>query len=1411
MMRKIFVLWVALFINVCFSFGAVTADDLFDGLPHRKGVCVLIDCSQALIQDVIDNSDYMLYTRFTNKTDYETVLSAVKTQECFNKTVFLEWYDSTNTSSVLPFTQHFVDVIAVNNDLVSDEECERVAVPEGRYFKLTDGRVDEGYPKVKPYPEEMGEWPMFWHAADNNPNSDDAYVRYPLMSKWFVPDVEEGTDYSKEVAKFGQTAGGVIYIVNIVDDVKYITARSSFNGRMLWRKSESDFPGLVLKVEDTEQRTVFVTKSLFCYLVDDTSGNQLKCYDAATGALVYDNTFEGLVYNGFVTGKDDVVYLASQLSGKIIVVNPVDSTVLWEKDYPFVYNDHRIVMTISDIMIVASETGNITAFNKATGAQLWETNCGKDPDLLISKSGMDFFLKVNGDMSGEVRKISDGSLQWISDDIPEEHTFENTIFYGVNDYSAITSEGNVYAYIPHSTWHKLFSGVDGSYISEAPSGVGCARATLSKYMSFERSGASSFYDTNSNVRVNFLDMTQCQASFTSIATFSANGSMMILPKMVPLDQNHYALGGEGDSHDYDFVPLKEDKLFQEDDYDTVTTLDVLNTDWSTYRQNNSRSSGSSVFVGDSISSSYAYTPVVNSKPTAPVCVGDYTFYGRADGRIIAVNSTTGVQSWEFCASGAIMVSPTIWDGRLYVGSEDGFVYCLEATTGRLLWRFMAGPRNRKTFLNNHLKSVWPINSGILLQDDSIYFVAGRYAWDGIYAYRLNSISGEVIWRNNAAGYQNESQGKKAYAMSVATIGQNHLWINSKQTISGGNNPIGFNLDTGECTILNTGGSDGGQTCFFKDYLIAGGLKQYNRQEDIYVGKKGDPVGSTSGEAQKFNRLNDASSMSLQGRFRSISPMGKETGYVLGSYLLPAWDDSVLLSSRGRYNIVECYGSENFKTKLDAAYNPETDIKIGDKWSHKGSVVWDGELPTYKWSNMKVLPHTRSMAIAGNIIFVTANEPTESEITKVTEDSFNNSKCNLSKKETFYLWAFSKFTGEQLFQEELSSEPLANGIAIDRNGKVVLTMLDGSVSFYDLGSPAIYDLTVIDGAGDGAYNKHDEINITATSPAGKMFNAWTGDVANVADVNSANTTLVISSNTTITATFVDVPEVNLFVVAGKGTGTYYQENIVSIKANPAPIGKIFYRWTGNVETIDNIYSSATTIEIPASDISVVAEYRNKAPMLIDFGSTITFPNWNNFSATLDGKALSPDSISNIITSANEATPYKIFKYNGRYATYNTTTSGTVDYPESAKSDYLFSSYYSDIDIFLANLNDANRYTLKFLVLPVGTKKTRYYINDTLVADEAGDLDNTKDFNNVSPVNGQISIKLTCNQSDGGRYTYLSVLEIEESVAPTLSWTPENQAEYISTTSDITIAFDQAVRNIDDSEITDRFKCCVYRNY
>ncbi len=76
-----------------------------------------------------------------------------------------------------------------------------------------------------------------------------------------------------------------------------------------------------------------------------------------------------------------------------------------------------------------------------------------------------------------------------------------------------------------------------------------------------------------------------------------------------------------------------------------------------------------------------------------------------------------------------------------------------------------------------------------------------------------------------------------------------------------------------------------------------------------------------------------------------------------------------------------------------------------------------------------------------------------------------------------------------------------------------------------GSSTSYNLTVNNGSGSGSYTEGTVVNITANAaPAGQQFAQWTGDVANVANVNSASTTLTMpSSNTTITATYDDIPD------------------------------------------------------------------------------------------------------------------------------------------------------------------------------------------------------------------------------------------------------------------------------------------------
>ena len=64
----------------------------------------------------------------------------------------------------------------------------------------------------------------------------------------------------------------------------------------------------------------------------------------------------------------------------------------------------------------------------------------------------------------------------------------------------------------------------------------------------------------------------------------------------------------------------------------------------------------------------------------------------------------------------------------------------------------------------------------------------------------------------------------------------------------------------------------------------------------------------------------------------------------------------------------------------------------------------------------------------------------------------------------------------------------------------------------------HTLTVDNGTGSGSYASGSIATISATVPAGFIFDTWTGDVAAVADVTAATTTVTVNADLAVSATF-----------------------------------------------------------------------------------------------------------------------------------------------------------------------------------------------------------------------------------------------------------------------------------------------------
>ena len=115
-------------------------------------------------------------------------------------------------------------------------------------------------------------------------------------------------------------------------------------------------------------------------------------------------------------------------------------------------------------------------------------------------------------------------------------------------------------------------------------------------------------------------------------------------------------------------------------------------------------------------------PDVNATPS--IAVGEYVWFGTAEGPVVCLDSKKGTEVWRYWTAGRIVSSPTWFDGRLYAGSCDGWIYCLDAATGRLVWRYRVAPDERRILVQGYLSSAWPVLAGVLLQDGTAYAAAG---------------------------------------------------------------------------------------------------------------------------------------------------------------------------------------------------------------------------------------------------------------------------------------------------------------------------------------------------------------------------------------------------------------------------------------------------------------------------------------------------------------------------------------------------------------------------------------------------------------------------------------------------------------------------------------------------------------
>ena len=143
-------------------------------------------------------------------------------------------------------------------------------------------------------------------------------------------------------------------------------------------------------------------------------------------------------------------------------------------------------------------------------------------------------------------------------------------------------------------------------------------------------------------------------------------------------------------------------------------------------------------------------------------------------------------------------------------------------------------------------------------------------------------------------------------------------------------------------------------------------------------------------------------------------------------------------------------------------------------------------------------------------------------------------------------------------------------------------------------------SVIDpGEGTFIYPAGANVSLVAQPEEGYRFVEWTGNVGTVVDVYAASTSVAMNNSYSVTASFQSVhpqPTATLTVsstaggsvtVPGEGTFSYSLGDEISLVAQ-AVSGYHFTRWSGDVESIADVYSASTTITMDDS-YSIVANF------------------------------------------------------------------------------------------------------------------------------------------------------------------------------------------------------------------------------
>jgi outer membrane protein assembly factor BamB len=485
-------------------------------------------------------------------------------------------------------------------------------------------------------------------------------------------------------------------------------------------------------------------------------------------------------------------------------------------------------------------------------------------------------------------------------------------------------------------------------------------------------------------------------------------------------------------------------------------------DWPTYRSTTAHSGGSLANVAATAAQAnlmWNRRPAVNyvtaptarcfdylpeQEPTAPVTAGTYTYFGGTDCFVRCIDNTSGRLKWSYRTGGRIYGAPTVWDGCVYVGSGDGYAYCIEAHSGSLVWRFRAAPVDMRMNLWGYLSSIWPVLASVVVYNGNAYFVAGMESEYGTHVYCVNAKTGALVWQNNRSANCMRPDERMGYSPTgglciagTKLVGTNNI-----------NHIVSFDLATGvkdplPSWLAGSGYANGS----------ANTTQPWCATQCRDIGVVNNAYIFTGGQLT----FQDHAMRENAGTHEVITGYNKFEANVIKypkicfnwtTNTTPAWDKSDIFTCMKGSSRLTRFAIGDFCTKLDAKgssmlasdpnsnCNADADI-VGDLTTTK---PW---WPTTVWTRNDIW--INAIALAPNALVA----------------AYTKVQPNVAENQDWYVGALDRNTGTTMWETKLPDvgtnlrgEPLWQGLAIDRNGYIIVAQRNGNMVCYGNGVTSV---------------------------------------------------------------------------------------------------------------------------------------------------------------------------------------------------------------------------------------------------------------------------------------------------------------------------------------------------------------------